>query len=56
MDKDKFIEWLSQKSVQIVKDTPVDLLCDKESVAFIQGAVTTFEEIKMQVESGKFDK
>ena len=56
MDKDKFIKWLSEKTNCIIINTTDNELENKESKAYLQGSVTVMEEIKAQVESGKFDK
>ena len=56
MDKDKFIKWLSEKTNCIIINTTDKELENKETKAYLQDSVTVMEEIKSQIESGKFDK
>lgn len=56
MDKEKFINWLSEKTNCIIVNATDEQLRNTETKAYLKGAVTTMEEIKAQVESGKFDK
>lgn len=55
MNKEKFVQWLEVKTIEILTTVPSHLLEDKESKAYIRGIVTAMDEIKLQVNSGKFD-
>lgn len=55
MNKEKFIEWLTAKENVILTKTPDRVLQAPEQIAFARGAVVTLQELKKQVESGKFD-
>ena len=56
MDKNTFVQWICEK-INIIMATATDeQLENKEAKAYLQGAITVMEEIKAQVESGKFDK
>lgn len=55
MNKEKFVQWLEVKTIEILTITPSNLLEDKEGKAYIRGIVTAMDEIKLQVNNGKFD-
>ena len=55
MNKEKFVQWLEVKTIQILTTIPSHLLEDKEGKAYIRGIVTAMDEIKLQVNNGKFD-
>ena len=56
MDKEKFIDWLERKINTLLVETPQKFIDDSETKAYIQGTIKTLDEIKLQVENGKFDK
>lgn len=56
MDKDKFIDWLSEKTNCIIVNITDEHIKNKETKAYLKGSITIMEEIKAQVKSGKFDK
>lgn len=55
MDKEKFVKWLEVKTNEILTTVPSHLLEDKEGKVYIRGIVTAMDEIKLQVNNGKFD-
>ena len=56
MDKDKFIKWLEVKHKAIVASCTDEHLNNPEVKSHVRGMLVTMEEIKKQVENGKFDK
>ena len=55
MDKDKFIDWLEDKIDKITYETPSQYLDTEIKIQFWRGHILAMQEIKNQVESGKFD-
>lgn len=55
MDKEKFLEWLDEKIVEIKYNTPEEHFDNEVKVQFWRGFVLSMQEIQSQVESGKFD-
>lgn len=55
MDKEKFIEWLKEKNHSIISNATTEEISNKETRAFLRGSIVVMDEIKTQVESGKFD-
>lgn len=55
MDKDKFIKFLKEKSVQIVNTAPEHIFENPECVAYIKGGTDIMEELISQIEDCKFD-
>lgn len=55
MNKEKFTKWIEVKVDYLIEHMPKRFIDNKETKAFLQGCIKTMEEIKDQVESGKFD-
>lgn len=56
MDKDKFVKWLEDKINKITYETPDKHLDSEVKIQFCRGHILAMQEIKNQVDSGKFDK
>lgn len=56
MDKDKFVKWLEDKINKITYETPDKYLDSEVKIQFCRGHILAMQEIKNQVDSGKFDK
>lgn len=55
INKEKFIKWIEEKTNIILVDTPQKFIDNDESKAYIQGFIKALDEVKLQVESGKFN-
>lgn len=55
MNKRKFIDWIEEKTNIILVDTPQKLIDTAETKAYMQGFIKALDEVKLQVENGKFD-
>lgn len=56
MNKEKFVQWLENKTTKILTTMPSHLLEYEESRAYVRGVLTVIDEIKLQVNNGRFDK
>lgn len=55
MDKNKFIDYLC-KSIVLASDIPEEAKDNPKFISEVKLGVMVMEEIKNQVESGRFDK
>lgn len=55
MDKEKFVEWIEEKTNFILVNTPQKFIDDAEAKAYMQGFIKALDEVKLQVKNGKFD-
>lgn len=55
MNKEEFIGWIEEKTNNILVDTPQKFIDNAETKAYMQGFIKALDEIKLQVENGKFD-
>lgn len=55
MDKEKFLKWIATKTDKLLIETPQDMVNSPETKALMRGVIFVMDEIKAQVESGKFD-
>ena len=56
LDKDKFLNWLEDKINKITYETSEKHLNNEVKRQLWRGFILSMQEIKAQVESGKFDK
>nr|WP_312985486.1 hypothetical protein [Clostridioides sp.] len=55
MDKEKFTRWLEEKINKITYETPDNHLDTDVRIQLWRGHILALQEVKSQVDSGKFD-
>lgn len=55
MNKEKFIEWLQEKSNNLLDVITIEELDDPITSAHLRASIITLLEIKKLIDSGKFD-
>lgn len=55
MDKEKFTRWLGEKINKITYETPDNHLDTDVRIQLWRGHILALQEVKSQVDSGKFD-
>ena len=55
MNKVKFLNWITEARNKALISMPESTKNRVETKAYMQGVISLMDEIKVQVESGKFD-